>query len=82
MHQRSALLEQLATARRGAEQTEADIKDQLDSFVSGMVVGSAMAKAENALDTLGLALQGHLSDIGRILDALHKLPPCDPAAQS
>lgn len=50
--------------------------------MSGMVVGRALVKAEDALDTLGLALQSHLSDIGRILAALHSLPPCDPAAQS
>lgn len=68
---RLSLVEQLAAARRRAEQTKADIQAQLDSFVSGMVIGGAMTKAEDVLSTLELALRSDLSDIERILAALH-----------
>jgi len=81
MSQRLALLEQLAAAKRLAEKAEANIQTQLDTFVSGMVVGSAMTKTEAGLKTLELTLQSHLADIERILDALDKVPLIDEGAQ-
>jgi hypothetical protein len=74
MNQRSALLEQLTAARRHAEDAEASVKVQLDTFVSGMVIGAAMTTAEDAIKTLELALQSYLSDVERIQDALDNLP--------
>jgi hypothetical protein len=82
MDQRLALLEQLATARRHAEETEAIIQAQLDTFVSGMVVGRAMTRADEQLKTSELALKSHLSDVERILDYLDKLPPVEEDDQS
>jgi len=81
MGQRLDLLEQLAAAKRQADEAEANIEDQLNTFVSGMVVGSAMTKAEGILKTSELALQSHRSDIERILDDLDKLPLFDGDAQ-
>jgi hypothetical protein len=74
MDQRSALLEQLTAARRQAEGAGASIKVQLDSFVSGMVIGGAMTMAEDIIKTSEIALQGYLSDVERIQDALDNLP--------
>jgi hypothetical protein len=82
MGQRSALIEQLEAARRHAGETEANIKAQLDTFVSGMVVGGAMTKAQDVLRTLELVLQNHLADIEHIRNDLHKLPPVEDDAQS
>jgi hypothetical protein len=82
MGQRIDLLEQLAAAKRQAEEAEANIEAQLNTFVSGMVIGNAMTTAENVLKTSELALQGHRSDIERILDDLDKLPLFDGDAQS
>jgi uncharacterized protein (DUF1778 family) len=74
MGQRLALLEQLAVARQRAEEAEANIETQLNTFVSGMVVGSAMTRAEAVIRTSNLALQSHRSDIKRILDDLDRVP--------
>jgi hypothetical protein len=82
MGQRSALLEQLEAAKRHAGETEANIQANLDTFVSGMVVGGAMTKTEDALRMLELALQSHLAHIEHILDDLHKLPSAEDDAQS
>ena len=82
MGQRLSLLQQLAAARRHADEAAAIMQAQLDTFVSGMVVGRAMTKAEDVLKTSNVALQSHLSDIERILDALNKLPLLDRCAQS
>ena len=82
MGQRLALLEQLAAAKRQADEAEANIEDQLNTFVSGMVVGGAMTKADEVLKTSELALQSHRSDIERILDDLDRLPLFDGDAQS
>jgi hypothetical protein len=75
MGQRLALLKQLAAAKQRAKEAEANIEAQLATFVSGMIVGSAMTRAEDVLQTLNLALQSHRSDIKRILDDLDRLPP-------
>jgi hypothetical protein len=74
MGQRLALLEQLAAAKQRAEEAEANIEIQLNTFVSGMVVGGAMTRAEDVIRTSELALQSHLSDIKRILDDLDRAP--------
>ena len=75
MGQRLALLEQLAVAKQRAEEAEANIESQLNTFVSGMVVGGAMTRAEAVIRTSQLALQSHLSDIKRTLDDLDRVPP-------
>jgi hypothetical protein len=74
MGQRLVLLEQLVAAKQQAEETEANIVAQLNTFVSGLVVGSAMTKAEDKLKSLERALQCHRSDIKRILDDLDSVP--------
>jgi len=74
MGQRLALLDQLAAAKKRAEEAEANIETQLNTFVSGMVVGSAMTRAEDLIRTSRLALQSHRSDIKRILDDLDGVP--------
>ena len=74
MGQRLALLEQLAAAKLRAKEAEARIEAQLNTFVSGMIVGSAMTRAEDVLKTSKLALQSHRSDIKRILDDLDRVP--------
>ena len=74
MDQRSALLEQLTAARRHAEDAKASVKVQLNTFVSGMVIGGAMTTAEYKIKTSEMALQSYLSDIERIQDALDNLP--------
>jgi hypothetical protein len=73
MGQRLALLEQLAAAKQRAEEAEANIEAQLNTFVSGMVVGSAMTRAEDVIRSSNLALQSHRSDIKRILDDLDRV---------
>ena len=73
MGQRSALLEQLAAAKQRAEEAEASIEAQLNAFVSGMIVGAALTRAEDVIRTSNLALQSHRSDIKRILDDLDRV---------
>jgi hypothetical protein len=73
MGQRLALLEQLAAAKERAEEAEASIEAQLNAFVSGMVVGSVMARAEDVIRIAKLALQSHRADIKRILDDLDRV---------
>jgi len=72
MGQRLALLEQLAAAKQRAEDAEASIEAQLNAFVSGLIVGTALTRAEDVIRTSNLALQSHRSDIKRILDDLDR----------
>jgi len=74
MGQRLSLLEQLAVAKLRASETEASIQAQLNTFVSGMVVGGAMTTVEAKLKTLELTLQSHEADIKRILEDLNSVP--------
>ena len=73
MGQRLALLEQLAAAKQRAEDAEASIEAQLNAFVSGLIVGTALTRAEDVIRTSNLALQSHQSDIKRILDDLDRV---------
>lgn len=73
MGQRLALLEQLAAAKQRAEDAEASIEAQLNAFVSGLIVGTALTRAEDVIRTSNLALQSHRSDIKRILDDLDRV---------
>ena len=73
MGQRLALLEQLAAAKQRAEVAEASIEAQLNAFVSGLIVGTALTRAEDVIRTSNLALQSHRSDIKRILDDLDRV---------
>ena len=73
MGQKLALLEQLAAAKQRAEDAEASIEAQLNAFVSGLIVGTALTRAEDVIRTSNLALQSHRSDIKRILDDLDRV---------
>jgi hypothetical protein len=73
MGQKLVLLEQLAAAQERAEGAETRIEIQLNTFVSGMVVGGAMTRAEDVIRTAKLALQSHRADIKRILDDLDRV---------